>query len=545
MGILQTWANEIVKALRQVEEEISPETSITYDYTRLESIAMANHVPLRHLPSLEWWRQLATGIETIVRNTADADEPPALAHMLTENAGDIVQDIVDLPDLITTILKVQGASHERPKSVRDYDTLFQTIQKPAGALHPIEDDNDFAWMMVAGPNPLVIHQVSEDYIFDPKLQKLAHKGNLYASDYSAFAAFPSSTYPNARKYITAPVAYFTIENGALVPVAIDVSNRMFRPADANWGIAKAAVVVADMNWHEIISHLSRTHLFIEPFVVATERNLSASHPIYQILQPHFEGTLFINDLAAKVLVAPGGGVDQIAALTIDAVRAVVVSALQTPFDNFNPEKNFNRRGVEDATNFPDYPYRDDALLIWKAIKQWTRAYVEASYTDDGAVANDEALQAWSVELESDAGGRVRDLGKVQNRESLALVLATIIFTASAQHAAVNFPQAEMIDVTNFPLANYADPMKANDVIETLPPFDQALRQVNLGYLLSSVRLKRLGEYEPGSLPDVSNAALAAFRAELEEAERTIEARNTTRQPYSYLLPSNIPRSINI
>jgi len=572
MGILQTWAEKIMEALRKVEADVLPEATINYDYTRLESIAMADHVPVDHLPTLEWWKQLATSIETIVRNTVDADEPPALAHMIAEFEGslggpfprawDRARDMADLPGVITSILEARGASNERPTSLQDYDKLFQAIQKPAGALRPIEDDKDFARMVVAGPNPMMITRVSEEFVLHQdqnddglrsSLQKMAQKNRLYVSDYSSLEQLPASTYPNAKKYIGAPIAYFTIENGSLLPVAITVQRHFvmtFTPDDRDgWKAAKAAVVAADMTMHEVVSHLTMTHLFIEPFVIATERRLPVGHPVYRLLKPHFEGTLFINDLAAKVLVAPGGAVDQIVALTIDATRAVVASALaERPFTAFIPENDFTRRGVEDAASFPDYPYRDDARLLWDTIKRWTTNYVESSYADDAAVASDAAIQAWATEIGSDSGGRVFSFGStILYRDTLATVLATIIFTASAQHAAVNFPQAEMVDITNFPLAIYASPYigAADGVLSMLPPLDQALRQVSLGHLLSSVRLAQLGDYEEGWLPSSAADALDIFHADISGAEHIIQERNTTRRPYSYLLPSNIPRSINI
>jgi arachidonate 15-lipoxygenase len=562
MSVLQAWADKIITALRGGEGSEMAGKVVNYDYTKLESIALANRVPLHHLPTLEWWTQLAIAIETIVRNTADAGEPPALARMISDletDASCVMYDTVNLPDVVRALLDARSISSERPSSVKDYDRLFQTIQKPADALHPIEDDVDFARMMVAGPNPVMITRVDEEFVSslvqhfgDPlRLLKMAQKGRLFVSDYSSLENLPSSTYPNARKYVAAPVAYFTLtDSGALTPVAITLQQSLvstFIPGDRGWQAAKTAVVASDLTMHEVVSHLAMTHLFIEPFVIATDRRLPLGHPVYRLLKPHFEGTLFINDLAAKVLMAPGGGVDQLTAPTIDATRMLASSALRSrAFSVFVPENDFTRRGVGDTT-IVDYPYRDDARLIWNAIEHWTKSYVEATYTSDAAVVSDEALQTWGDELSSEQGGRVFRFVSPQDRDGLARTLATIIFTASAQHAAVNFPQAEMVDVTSLPLAIYANTYTGivDGVLAMLPPLDQALRQVSLGYLLSSVKLARLGVYEKDHLPDISGPALLKFQADLAQAESDICKRNTTRRPYLYLLPSNIPRSINI
>ena len=45
---------------------------------------------------------------------------------------------------------------------------------------------------------------------------------------------------------------------------------------------------------------------IEPFIIATNRHLSALHPMYKLLQPHFRDTMNINALARHTLINAGG-----------------------------------------------------------------------------------------------------------------------------------------------------------------------------------------------------------------------------------------------
>lgn len=49
-----------------------------------------------------------------------------------------------------------------------------------------------------------------------------------------------------------------------------------------------------------------THAVIEPFVIATYRQLSVLHPIHKLLQPHFRDTMYINALARQILINAGG-----------------------------------------------------------------------------------------------------------------------------------------------------------------------------------------------------------------------------------------------
>lgn len=49
-----------------------------------------------------------------------------------------------------------------------------------------------------------------------------------------------------------------------------------------------------------------THAVIEPFIIATNRQLSVVHPIYKLLHPHFRDTMNINAMARQVLINAGG-----------------------------------------------------------------------------------------------------------------------------------------------------------------------------------------------------------------------------------------------
>lgn len=53
-----------------------------------------------------------------------------------------------------------------------------------------------------------------------------------------------------------------------------------------------------------------THASIEPFVIATNRQLSVMHPIYKLLQPHLKGTMNINGLSRQILNNAGGVIEK-------------------------------------------------------------------------------------------------------------------------------------------------------------------------------------------------------------------------------------------
>lgn len=52
-----------------------------------------------------------------------------------------------------------------------------------------------------------------------------------------------------------------------------------------------------------------THAVIEPFIIASNRQLSVLHPIHRLLHPHFHDTMNINALARQILINAGGALE--------------------------------------------------------------------------------------------------------------------------------------------------------------------------------------------------------------------------------------------
>ncbi|KAL5128703.1 Linoleate 9S-lipoxygenase [Glycine soja] len=91
----------------------------------------------------------------------------------------------------------------------------------------------------------------------------------------------------------------------------------------------------------------------------------------------------------------------------------------------------------------DYPYASDGLEIWDAIKSRVEEYVSFYYKSDEELQKDPELQAWWKELVEVGHGDLKDKPwwqKMQTREELVEASATLIWIASALHAAVNFGQ---------------------------------------------------------------------------------------------------------
>jgi arachidonate 15-lipoxygenase len=475
----------------------------------------------------------------------------------------------------------------RASSLDDYRKLFAYLPLPEIA-NTFQDDEVFAYMAVAGSNPVMIERMAAP---DPRfpvteeqyqavmgesdsLQSAIAQGRVYLADYAILDGALNGTYgtqPQIQKYLYAPLAMFAVPSNddphrLLRPVAIQCGQTpadypIITPATGEyaWLMAKTIVQVADANFHEAVSHLARTHLLIEPFVISTHRQLPSDHPLFKLLVPHFQGTLAINNAAQAFLVAPKGGVDGLLGATIDNSRVLAVKGLQVR--GFNADmlpRRLKDRGVDEPSALPVYPYRDDGLLVWGAIRDWVAAYLGLYYPSDEAVKSDRQLQNWVQELVAFDGGRLQDFGEGEGSAIETLIylidaVTMIIFTASAQHAAVNFPQNGIMSFAPaMPTAGYEEvnaigsQTTQKDWFELLPPLEQAQSQLNLLYLLGSVHFTKLGDYEEDDFTDPKVAEpLKAFQKRLTEIDGIIDRRNLNRPDYDYLKPLNIPQSINI
>ena len=198
---------------------------------------------------------------------------------------------------------------------------------------------------------------------------------------------------------------------------------------------------------------------------------------------------------SKRLIVSRGLVDRLSASSIDQARVFAVKAVQSYQLNVNTStlpQTLAQRGVDDTNRLPDYPYRDDALLIWGAIDRWVEDYVSHYYKSDAAVQGDAELQNWVAELVAHDGGRLNNVGeanRIRTRAQLVELVTLICFTASAQHAAVNYPQgATMAYTPAMPLAGYS-PFSATqegsgegDFLKFLPPLEIAKLQLDILYL---------------------------------------------------------------
>lgn len=465
-------------------------------------------------------------------------------------------------------------------TLEDYENLIEPLKIKPASLSNFQQDKVFAYMQVAGPNPVMLKQIenidsrlpitNEQYqtiVSQDSLEAALQEGRLYLADYSKLGTLTNGSVGGLQKYIYAPVALFAVPpdkhpDQNLLPIAIRCQQAVgdiFTPLDGDsWMAAKTVLQMADSNYHELISHLAQTHLFMEPFVLATNRCFTdQNHQVRLLLKPHLEGTILINYGAHNRLLAPKGAVDSLLSATIDSNSQLAIKEAQSHLANFNEvafPRTLEKRGVNNSKQLPIYPYRDDGQRIWDAIHQWVQEYLGLFYSSDQYVETDSQLQSWASELLSKGYCNIGEAGdgRIKTLDYLVEAISTIIFTASVQHAAVNFPQSGLMSYAPaFPLGCYSpaptSSQQNQDFMELLPPLERAQLQVQVLYLLGSVYYTKLGDYSGSHFQNTQvKKALDNFKLKLAEIENTILKEDSQRLvSYRYLLPSKIPQSINI
>ncbi|MEI6442608.1 MAG: lipoxygenase family protein [Nostocales cyanobacterium ELA583] len=475
--------------------------------------------------------------------------------------------------------------------------IMSVIHQRDGGL----SDHEFARQRLAGANPTVIRKIQptdQGLIQSLATQpyKLANNGNvdlikaagenrLFVVDYPLLKDL-QVTDLQPGKYVGSPTALFYRTDKGLEPILIEVEKgRVFTPAISgdtadDWMRAKLYVQTADATHHQLFANWTYTHLAMEALAIATPRQLPYNHPVYQLLSPHFQFLMAINNRGNSILSA----IDNLIAPTFQTSKKLINKAYrEKSFWYYSLLNDIELRGIEPKF-LADFPYRDDSLLLWDAIAKYVTRFLQLYYPDDKAVQQDPFLQAWAEELatplntrpksdfpqvptwlpkelvaeseiepqELPTYPRIPGFTKIGSLQQLIDIAAITIFTCGPQHAALNFSQFDYMSyVPNAPFANYSRPNTLASLEEFLPPRDQDLLQMQLTAALSGIHWGTLGSSNLIHFVQKSDGqVLNQFQNDLSLIEGTIKGRNQQRftdsgVEYPYLLPSRIPNSINI
>lgn len=467
-------------------------------------------------------------------------------------------------------------------ALRDTSKLFRVMPRP-DMVDRWEEDWEFGRQALGGVAPSHLKRLDEIPSKFPlteevvagllddgvTLESALAARRVYWHDYAILEAVPMFDSGKEKRYCPpAMIAYYRTNAGPLMPIAIQLgqdpaTHPLFTPRDTreDWLAAKMYAKCAEGNAHQVEHHAFATHFVVEPFVMGIMRNLSGRHPVYKLMRRHLRYTMAINAEARRELVAPGGIFDMFVATGGPAMGYIELAkhayAAWEPAHAILPQE-LARRGTDDTEALPDYPYRDDALPLWNAIHDYIAETLAIYYKSPEAMVGDQELQAFLQELvECGFPGKLQLELPLGDVSKLVELLTVSVFTASVQHAAVNFQQYEHYAyVPNCPLMMRQPPptekgrIKEADFAAMLPNRKQCIGQMAVGMVLSSYSreeeflLDETAYHESYFTEAEPLAAVERFRARLQEVEQGIESRNRRRVvSYPYLLPSKVPCSI--
>jgi lipoxygenase len=515
----------------------------------------------------EW--QLTPGQPPYVRNL------PLRENFSEDKSWRMDEDL--LGSLANVLLAIAARRFHHNDKLSSFDRFYPLRPKPAVATR-WQLDEEFGRQRLDGIDPLLIRRCTEipetfpvtdetvAGLLDPgeTLASAIAEAKLYLLDFHEIGGIR----PVFGRFLSCPMALFYVDaQKRLMPIAIQLGQSpveapvIFTPKDSKWLwlTARTHVQCADGTYHEILAHLLRTHLAMEPIAVAVNRQLSDRHPLNVLLRPHFRDTMAINHDARTKLIVPGGAIDVTMALgSYGSLQLVAQGYSDWSFDRYGLKADLAARGVLDPAVLPGYHYREDALKLWNAIGTYVDEILRIFYPTDEDIRGDYELQAWAREVTSPEAGRVRGFpggGAFLERQDLLQAAAQIIFTCSVEHSAVNNGQYDMFGyIPNTPGNLYLPaPTDKTDLLEAtlvyaLPDPRVVGEQLTLVHLLSEPPRSLLGTYPPGTFDDnpAAQEAIQRFQAPLASIENEIRERNAgLAVPYTYLEPSRVARSIAI
>ncbi|KAK7148875.1 hypothetical protein R3I93_013030 [Phoxinus phoxinus] len=468
----------------------------------------------------------------------------------------------------------------------DFERIFMRIKNTISeyVMQHWKEDFMFGYQFLNGCNPVVIRKCTEIPDKFPVTQKLVEnslergltleeelkEGNIFIADYELLdGVTANATDPCTLQYLAAPICllYNNIQN-KIMPIAIQLGqtpgedNPIFLPTDDeyDWLLAKIWVRSSDFHIHQTVTHLLRTHLISEVFGIAMFRQLPAVHPVFKLLLPHIRFTIAINTKAREQLICECGLFDKANGTGGGGHVELIQRSMKTfTYKSLCFPDAIKERGMDSQEEVPYYFYRDDGCSVWEAVISFVTDVVDIYYDKDETVQGDEEIQAFVKDVCSFG---MQDFDKcefpksLQTKEQLVEYLTIVIFTASAQHAGVNFGQFDWCSwIPNSPpTMRKPPPTKKGEVdmkyiVESLPDRGRSCWHLGAVWALSQFQENELflGMYpDEHFIEKPVKEAMVKFRKKLGEVTKVVKSRNEGKKlPYYYMSPERIPNSVAV
>lgn len=271
----------------------------------------------------------------------------------------------------------------------------------------------------------------QDYSYFRKAAGMKESDDIKCEFEEKAAGWFSKAVKNHRWGVASVCLFHLQDDGMLQPLAIIIDwkgkansvviyNKELKNAgqkeDWPWRFAKTCVQASDWLRHEVTVHLTNTHLIEEATIVAAQRSFLDSHPVFQLLYPHWQKTLSLN-AAARATLVPHVIIELIG-FTQDQARKFIKSE----YSNFNFEgryvpKDLRDRGFPpeklDDPKYRNYAYARCIHSMWKKIRAFVDEMLSIHYKKfgqdaDEAVKNDKSVKDWYTVLQAPGGPKIDD-----------------------------------------------------------------------------------------------------------------------------------------
>jgi arachidonate 15-lipoxygenase len=546
-----------------------------FDQDKKERDEQLERMRMKYAYSLTYNGQIAT-----INELPKCEKPGAYYYF--KALSNALGLLPSLPGVLWKTLK-HGLLGVPFKRVEDY-IFFGLSPFPDPKLRTdLWNDKYMAHQCVAGANPVMVEGVNANNPL-PKQFKLAQaklsisheelsealiNDRLYMVNLDMLKTLQGDlgTVDGHKKYATTPIAlYYLQDDGDLRPLAIQLDatadtsddNPIITPAEGNkWKLARTCFMAADGAVHDLWTHAVQIHYVMEAIILVTYGQLSQKHPLLALIDPHLQHTLNLNSQPlyerGKNGKVPGYG-EMFPPNNDTLVKFMGEGMRQFKFRERALPNDLKRRHVEnDQLN---YPYRDEGLPMWNAIQKFTREYVDVYYKTDQYVLEDKELQAWAKALGGERANGACGLEdfptEFTTKQEVAEIFGQIIFTATAHHSSVHFPQYPYSQfVPNMPNAIYQSPtellkkeLDQAQLMQLFPPFKKAFYQSFIYYAVN-FKVSRIGAYPIKMFCPAAVSVIEQYQQSLKQVSKEHrEKYRSADKKYPYMDPKNIPNSVS-
>lgn len=326
----------------------------------------------------------------------------------------------------------------------------------------------------------------------------------------------------------------TASASGLAVSQIDSTLGTSKPGDVSWPLAKKIALCALSTHTTLVRHWNWTHLIAgESISVATRNALPESHPLCRLLWPHVFGTHQSNRFGSLAQLGPGGDYGAVFSFTDRGLYRLCDDSYKTyHFSVSDPRVDAATRGLADAAF--DLPTQRNLEALFDVLHAHARRYIGLYYATDEGVQQNAPIGQWLEELNRLIPNGVARSVHALTRDSLARVVAGILYLVTAYHETVG------AQLWNYQLWTQAQPVRIfkDGRRESLDVYQ---RLVNMNYLLHVIRTPLINDFTPLALDEAGRQAFRDFQANLQDLQRRME-----REPWAVwkLYPDNLEANIN-